>query len=60
MQLAKVLCLADMSLKSRADTKDRAVSIFQRRFIGDLNLPIFVPKGFSANVRALFDDEIKS
>ncbi|WP_298083343.1 hypothetical protein [uncultured Campylobacter sp.] len=25
-----------------------------------LNSPIFMPKGFSANVHALFDDEIKS
>lgn len=60
MQLAKVLCLADMSLKSRADAKDRAVFVFERRLIEDLDSPIFMPKGFSANVRALFDDEIKS
>ena len=56
MQLAKVLCLADMSLKSRAGAKDRVVSIFQRRLIEDLNSPIFMPKSFSANVRVLFDD----
>ena len=35
MQLAKVLCLADMNLKSRADAKDRAVFVFERRLIGD-------------------------
>ena len=58
MQLAKVLCLADMSLKSRADAKDRAVFVFERRLIEDLDSPIFMPKSFSVNIRAIFYDKI--
>nr|WP_315010037.1 hypothetical protein [uncultured Campylobacter sp.] len=47
-----------MSLKSWAGVKDRAVFVFKRRLIGDLNSPIFMPKGFLADICALFDDKI--
>ena len=61
MQLAKVLRLADMSLKT-VDGLQRVVEFlsFRDGLLEILDSPIFMPKSFWVDVRKLFDDEIKS
>ena len=61
MQLAKVLRLADMSLKN-VDGLQRVVEFlsFRDGLLEILDSPIFMPKSFWVDVRKLFDDEIKS
>ena len=61
MQLAKVLRLADMSLKT-VDGLQRVVEFlsFRDGLLEILDSPIFMPKSFWVDVSELFDDEIKS
>lgn len=61
MQLAKVLRLADMSIKT-VDRLQRVVEFlsFKDGLLEILDSPIFMPESFWVNVRELFDDEIKS
>ena len=61
MQLAKVVRLADMSLKI-VDGLQRVAEFlsFKDGLPGILDSPIFMLKSFWVDVRALFDDEIKS
>ena len=60
MQLAKVLRLADMSIKT-VDGLQRVVefSSFKDGLLEILDSPIFMPESFCVDVRELFDDEIK-
>lgn len=61
MQLAKVLRLADMSIKT-VDGLQRVVEFlsFKDGLLGILDSPIFMPASFWVDVRELFNDEIKS
>ena len=61
MQLAKVLRLADMSLKT-VDRLQRVAEFlsFRDGLLEILDSPIFMPESFWVDVRELFDDEIKS
>ena len=61
MQLVKVLRLADMSLKT-VDGLQRVAEFlsFKDGLLEILDSPIFMPESFWVDVRALFDDEIKS
>lgn len=61
MQLAKVLRLADMSLKT-VDGLQRVAEFlsFRDGLLEILDSPIFMPESFWVDVRELFDDEIKS
>lgn len=61
MQLAKVVRLADMSLKT-VDGLQRVVEFlsFRDGLLEILDSPIFMPESFWVDVRELFDDEIKS
>ena len=61
MQLARVLRLANISLKT-VGRLQRVVEFlsFQDGLPGILDSPIFMPKSFWVDIRALFDDEIKS
>lgn len=61
MQLAKVLRLADMSIKT-VDGLQRVVEFlsFKDGLLEILDSPIFMPESFWVDVRELFDDEIKS
>ena len=61
MQLAKVLRLANISLKIVGGLQ-RVVEFlsFQDGLLEILDSPIFMPKSFWVDIRALFDDEIKS
>ena len=61
MQLAKVVRLADMSLKT-LDGLQRFVEFlsFRDGLLEILDSPIFMPESFWVDVRELFDDEIKS
>ena len=61
MQLAKVLRLADMSIKT-VDGLQRVVEFlsFKDGLLGILDSPIFMPESFWVDVHELFDDEIKS
>ena len=61
MQLAKVLRLADMSLKT-VDRLQRVAEFlsFKDGLLEILDSPIFMPESFWVDVRELFDDEIKS
>ena len=61
MQLAKVLRLANMSIKT-VDRLQRVVEFlsFKDGLLEILDSPIFMPESFWVNVRELFDDEIKS
>ena len=61
MQLAKVLRLADMSLKT-VDRLQRVAEFlsFRDGLLEILDSPIFMPESFWLDVRELFDDEIKS
>jgi len=61
MQLAKVLRLADMSIKT-VDGLQRVVEFlsFKDGLLEILDSPIFMPESFWVDVRELFNDEIKS
>ena len=61
MQLAKVLRLADMSIKT-VDGLQRVAEFlsFKDGLLEILDSPIFMPESFWVDVRELFDDEIKS
>ena len=61
MQLAKVLRLADMSIKT-VDRLQRVAEFlsFRDGLLEILDSPIFMPESFWVDVRELFDDEIKS
>lgn len=61
MQLAKVLRLADMSLKT-VDRLQRVAEFlsFKDGLLEILDSPIFMPESFWVDVRELFNDEIKS
>ena len=61
MQLAKVVRLADMSLKT-VDGLQRVVEFlsFRDGLLEILDSPIFMPESFWVDVRELFNDEIKS
>lgn len=61
MQLAKVLRLADMSIKT-VDRLQRVAEFlsFRDGLLEILDSPIFMPESFCVDVRELFDDEIKS
>ena len=60
MQLVKVLRLADMSIKT-VDGLQRVAEFlsFRDALPCILNSPIFMPQSFWADIRELFDDEIK-
>ena len=61
MQLAKVLRLADMSIKT-VDGLQRVAEFlsFKDGLLEILDSPIFMPESFWVDVHELFDDEIKS
>ena len=61
MQLAKVLRLADMSIKT-VDGLQRVAEFlsFKDGLLEILDSPIFMPESFWVDVRELFDDEIKN
>ena len=61
MRLVKVLRLADMSLKT-VDGLQRVAEFlsFKDALLGILDSLVFITKSFWADVRELFDDEIKS
>ena len=61
MQLAKVLRLADMSIKT-VDGLQRVVEVlsFKDGLLEILDSPVFMPESFWVDVCELFDDKIKS
>ena len=59
MQIVKVVCLADMSIKT--DNKCKRVVEFLSFDDGKLEIldsPIFMPKNYTLDIRTLFDDKI--
>ena len=58
MQIVKIVCLADMSIKT--DNKCKRVVKFLSIDDGILEIldsPIFMPKNYTLNIRTLFDDK---
>ncbi|WP_459848072.1 flagellar protein [Campylobacter concisus] len=58
MQIVKILCLADMSI--RTDNKRKRVVEFLSFNDGVLEIldsPIFMPKNYTLDIRTLFDDK---
>ena len=59
MQIVKILCLADMSIKT--DNKRKRVVEFLSFDDGVLEIldsPIFMPKNYTLDIRTFFDDKI--
>ena len=59
MQIVKILCLADMSIKT--DNKRKRVVEFLSFDDGVLKIldsPIFMPKNYTLDIRTFFDDKI--
>ena len=59
MQIVKVVCLADMSVKTAGKPK-RVVEFlsFDDGVLEILDSPIFMPKNYALDIRTLFDDKI--
>ena len=59
MQIVKVVCLADMSVKTAGKPK-RVVEFlsFDDGVLEILDSPIFMPKNYTLDIRTLFDDKI--
>jgi len=59
MQIVKILRLADMSIKTD-NKRQRVVEFlsFDDGVLEILDSPIFMPKNFTLDIHALFDDKI--
>ena len=59
MQIIKVVCLTDMSIKTAGKPK-RVVEFlsFDDGVLEILDSPIFMPKNYTLDIRTLFDDKI--